>query len=171
LTISKNLPKSNKEITATTVRLVDSNGSMLGIVNIKDALHKAATQGLDLVEISPHSEPPVCKILDFGKFKYEEKKKKQSAKKKQKVVELKEIKLRPNIGENDLLVKVKHIKKFLTEGNKVKVTIRFRGREITHNEIGLELAKKVLQYIEEIGKAEVEPRIEGQQILMIIVAK
>ncbi len=144
---------------------------MLGVISRNEAIRKAQSLGMDLVEMSPEPTPPVCKMLDFGKFKYEAKKKKQLAKKKQKTVELKEIKLRPNIGDNDLQIKIKHIRKFLEEGHKVKITVRFRGREITHNELGIQLAQKILENIEDIGKGEVEPKIEGRQVLMILVAK
>ena len=141
---------------------------MLGVVKLQDAIFRATSQGLDLVEISPNSEPPVCKILDFGKFKYEAKKKKQLAKKKQKSVELKEIKLRPNIGDNDLNIKIKQMTKFLNEGHKVKITVRFRGREITHNELGINLANSIMERTTEVAKAELEPRIEGKQVAMVL---
>ncbi|MEQ9116046.1 MAG: translation initiation factor IF-3 [Rickettsiales bacterium] len=166
--MSKNLPKKNNEITASSVRLVDQNGEMQGIVQRDAAIQKASSLGLDLVEIAPNSEPPVCKILDFGKFKYEAKKKKQLAKKKQKNVELKEIKLRPNIGENDLNIKIKQITKFLTEGHKVKITVRFRGREITHNELGINLANTIVEKTEEISKPESEAKVEGRQVVMVL---
>jgi len=148
--------------------LVDQNGEMLGVVKLQDAIFRATSQGLDLVEISPNSEPPVCKILDFGKFKYEAKKKKQLAKKKQKNIELKEIKLRPNIGDNDLNIKIKQITKFLNEGHKVKITVRFRGREITHNELGINLANSIMESTTEVAKAELEPKIEGKQVAMVL---
>jgi len=148
--------------------LVDQNGEMLGVVKLQDAIFRATSQGLDLVEISPNSEPPVCKILDFGKFKYEAKKKKQLAKKKQKSVELKEIKLRPNIDDNDLNIKIKQMTKFLNEGHKVKITVRFRGREITHNELGINLANSIMERTTEVAKAELEPRIEGKQVAMVL---
>jgi len=141
---------------------------MLGVVKLQDAIFRATSQGLDLVEISPNSEPPVCKILDFGKFKYEAKKKKQLAKKKQKNIELKEIKLRPNIGDNDLNIKIKQITKFLNEGHKVKITVRFRGREITHNELGINLANSIMESTTEVAKAELEPKIEGKQVAMVL---
>lgn len=141
---------------------------MQGIVQRDAAIQKASSLGLDLVEIAPNSEPPVCKILDFGKFKYEAKKKKQLAKKKQKNVELKEIKLRPNIGENDLNIKIKQITKFLTEGHKVKITVRFRGREITHNELGINLANTIVEKTEEISKPESEAKVEGRQVVMVL---
>lgn len=151
--------------------MVDSDGTMLGIVPTREALNKALSLNLDLVEMSSGQDIPVCKLLDFGKFRYESKKKKQQAKKKQKTIELKEIKLRPNISEHDLGVKIKHIRKFLQEGHKVKVTVRFRGREITHNELGIELTQKVLSEVEDLGKAEVEPKVEGRQVLMLLVAR
>ena len=141
---------------------------MLGIIPISEALALAKTRNLDLVEVSPISDPPVCKLLDFGKFKYEAKKKSQTAKKKQKVVEIKEIKLRPNIGEHDYEVKLKSIRKFIGEGNKVKITLKFKGREITHHEIGVQLLEKLQLDVQEISKVEFAPRMEGKQMLMII---
>lgn len=151
--------------------MVDEDGTMLGVVSTHQAILKATSKGLDLVEVSPNATPPVCKILDFGKFKYEAKKKKQLAKKKQKTIELKEIKLRPNIGENDLLIKIRHIRKFLEDGHKVKITVRFRGREITHHELGMDLANKILEEINDLGKAELGPKVEGKQVLMVLVVK
>lgn len=144
---------------------------MEGVVPLNVALAKAEAAGLDLVEISPHSEPPVCKILDFGKYRYESKKKVQKTKKKQKVVEVKEIKLRPNIGKHDLDVKVNQIKKFIGSGEKVKITLRFKGREISHQEIGMNLVKGILEQVSDIAQAEVLPKVEGVQIVTILVAK
>jgi translation initiation factor IF-3 len=153
------------------VRLIDQNSEMVGVVDIATALQYAEKAGLDLVEIAPQSEPPVCKILDFGKFKYEIKKKSSGAKKKQRVVAIKEIKLRITIGEHDLQVKLRHIRGFIADGDKVKVSLKFRGREITHNELGLALMRRVQTEVADIAKADNEPRIEGSQVVMSLVAK
>ena len=142
---------------------------MLGVVSLSEALNLASNAGLDLVEISPQAEPPVCKILDFGKYKYEIKKKAHEAKKKQKVVVIKEMKFRPNIGSGDFDVKMKNIIKFLDEGDKVKVSLQFRGREIVHNDIALGLFRKIIEAAGEIAKVELEPKLEGKQMMMILV--
>ena len=144
---------------------------MIGVVAIDEALDKAADRGLDLVEIAPEADPPVCKILDFGKFKYEVQKKKNEARKKQKVIEVKEIKLRPNIDENDYLVKMRSVKKFIGEGDKVKVTLRFRGREMAHQEIGAKVLERVREDTDEIAKVEQFPRLEGRQMVMVIAPR
>jgi translation initiation factor IF-3 len=141
---------------------------MLGIYQFSKAMDLATSRGLDLVEISPNAEPPVCKIMDFGKFKYEAKKKIQEAKKKQRTSTLKEIKFRPNIGTGDFEIKVKNILKFLEDGDKVKVSMMFRGREIVHNEQSLTLFKKVIEFAGETVKIESEPRLEGKQMMMIL---
>ena len=133
---SREGPRINTQITVPTVRLVKEDGTMVGLTSLRDALSMAADAGLDLVEISPNAEPPVCKILDFGKFKYEIQKKKNEARKKQKVIDVKEIKLRPGIDEHDYEVKMRSVTSFLAEGDKVKVTMRFRGREMVHQELG-----------------------------------
>ena len=166
-----NLPKANKDIRAKEVRLVAEDGEMLGVMSIFDALKKAEIAGLDLVEISPQAEPPVCKMMDFGRFKYESKKKMQESKKKQKVIVLKEVKFRPNIGQNDFDVKVRNIHKFLQDGDKVKVSLWFRGREIVHNEMGKLLFQKVIDAVGEGAKLELEPKMEGKQMMMIMVPK
>ncbi|KKB96800.1 Translation initiation factor IF-3 [Candidatus Arcanobacter lacustris] len=153
------------------MRLVDVDGTMIGIVSLEVAVKMAAEKTLDLVEISPQGDPPVCKILDFGKFKYEAKKKANEARKKQKVVELKEIKLRPNIGQNDYDVKVRSIVKFIGEGDKVKVTLRFKGREMAHQEIGMNLLIRLQNDLVDVVKVELSPRLEGKQMLMILVGK
>jgi len=144
---------------------------MIGVCSLENALIKAHDHGLDLVEISPNASPPVCKLMDFGKFKYESKKKAQDAKKKQRVVVTKEIKLRPNIGENDFQVKLKSINKFIEELDKVKITVKFKGREITHHELGMNLLHRVLEITKEYTKVEIEPRFEGKQLLMQIAPK
>ena len=173
VTLPKNnhLPKSNKEITARQVRLINQNSEMVGVVDLAVALKKAEEAMLDLVEIVPQSDPPVCKILDFGKYKYEIKKKLHNAKKKQKVIAVKEIKLRITIGNHDLQVKLKQIRNFIAEGDKVKISLKFRGREITHNELGIALLQRVQNEVADIAKAELGPKIEGMQAVMMLVTK
>lgn len=144
---------------------------MKGVVKLAEALYAAAQAGLDLVEISPQAEPPVCKIMDFGKYKYESKKRLQESRKKQKVVSVKEIKFRPNIGSGDFEIKLRNIKKFLEDGDKVRVSMWFRGREIVHNELGKALFPKIIEAVADISKVELEPKMEGKQILMILVPK
>ena len=153
------------------VRLVKEDGEMLGVVSTRDALTMAAEVGLDLVEISPTAVPPVCKILDYGKFKYEAQKRKNEAKKKQKVIEVKEIKMRPGIDIHDYDVKMRAIKSFLEEGDKVKVTMRFRGREMMHQELGLKVLDKVRTELDELIKVESHPKLEGRQMIMTIAPK
>ena len=160
-------PKANREITAHKVKLVDSNGKMLGSTSLLDALKKAEVEGLDLVEIAPGDEP-VCKILDFSRFKYDAKKKKQEAKKKQKKHVVKEIKFKVNIGQGDFDVKVNRIRKFLEDGDKVKVSLWFKGREIVHKEKGKDIFDRVLESLGELAKIDVEPKFEGKQILMML---
>lgn len=142
---------------------------MLGVVSLDVAFAAAAKVSLDLVEISPQAEPPVCKIMDFGKYKYESKKRLQDSRKKQKVVSVKEMKFRPNIGEGDLQVKLRNIRKFLQEGDKVRISLWFRGREIVHNEIGMQLLHRIIQELSDVAKVELEPKMEGKQVLMILV--
>ena len=161
----------NHQIDNRTVRLIEADGTNVGIVDRETALRKADESGLDLVEISPNADPPVCKILDIGKFKYEEQKRKNEARKKQKVIEVKEIKLRPNIDDHDYDVKKRAMKRFLEEGDKVKVTLRFRGREMAHMEIGHRLLARVKADFEEDAKVEQEPRTEGRQIVMVVAPK
>lgn len=141
---------------------------MLGIISTKEALQKAQAQGLDLVEISPHVSPPVCKLLDYGKLKYAQQKKKAEAKKKQKVIEVKEIQLRPMISDHDLEVKMKAMDRFIKDGNKIKITMRFRGREVSHHEIGLNILNKIKAEIADRAKVEYEPKMEGRQMIMIV---
>lgn len=155
-------------ITVPSVRLVDAEGEMVGVVPIQDALERAERAGLDLVEVSPNADPPVCKILDFGKLKYQEQKKKSEARKKQKIIEVKEIKMRPNIDTHDYGVKMKAIHKFIGEGDKVKVTIRFRGREMAHQELGMQLLQRVREETGEEAKVEHEPTMEGRQMIMVL---
>ncbi len=165
---SKGFFRSNEEITAPEVRLIDQDGSMIGVVTIFKAMQIALEQGLDLVEVSPQAAPPVCKITNAGKLKYESRKQVQSARKNQKKVQLKEINLRPCIGENDLMIKVNNIIKFITEGNQVKICVKFRGREITHSEQGIELLDKIWLHVAEIAVKESEPKLEGKQMIMRI---
>jgi translation initiation factor IF-3 len=153
------------------VRLVDERGQMVGIVGRNEALTMAANAGLDLVEIAPNADPPVCKILDFGKYKYEEQKKKNEARKKQKIIEVKEIKLRPSIDDHDYEVKRRSMMKFIEEGDKVKVTMRFRGRELAHQELGMDVLMRVRDDLDEIAKIEQMPRMEGRQMTMVISPK
>lgn len=164
-------PRVNQEINSPKVRLVGADGEMVGVVSRSEALTLAEEAGLDLVEVSPNAEPPVCKILDYGKFKYEQQKKKAEAKKKQKVIEVKEVQMRPMIDENDLNVKCRAIKRFLEEGNKVKISMRFRGREISHHEIGMEVLLKVRDDFQETAKIETSPKLEGRQMVMIMSPK
>lgn len=164
----KKLPNANEQIKATTVRLIDEEGNMIGVVSSSEALQKAKRKGLDLVELSPNAKPPVCKILDFGKHKYELQKKAHEAKKKQKTIEIKEIKFRPNIGDHDFQIKLKHIIKFINSGDKVKVSMRFRGREIVKQDIAVEIMRTVLEQVKEIAKPEFGPKMEGRQLLMIL---
>ena len=143
----------------------------MGVMKTADAIAEADSQGLDLVEVSPNTDPPVCKILDYGKFKYEAQKKKNEAKKKQKIIEVKEIKLRPNIDEHDYQVKMRNVQKFLDEGDKVKVTMRFRGREMAHQELGVNVLNRVRDDTEDVAKIEAFPKLEGRQMIMVIAPK
>jgi translation initiation factor IF-3 len=164
-------PRINEAIRAREVRLIDENGQNVGIVSKFDALAKATEAGLDLVEISPDAEPPVCKILDFGKFKYQEQKKAAEARKNQKVVEIKEIKMRPGIDDHDYDVKMRAMQRFFEEGDKVKVTLRFRGREMAHQHLGMDVLKRVKADTEALAKVESEPRFEGKQMVMVLAPK
>ena len=171
LPVQKDGPRINEEIRVREVQLIDNDGKNRGAIPIQQALEIAQEAGLDLVEIAPNSEPPVCKILDYGKFKFQEQKKKNEARKRQKVVELKEIKLRPNIDTHDYEVKAKAMHRFFDEGDKVKVTLRFRGREMAHPELGMKLLNKVQADFDEIAKVEYAPRMEGRQMIMILAPK
>lgn len=141
---------------------------MVGIVSLSEALRRAENVGLDLIEISPQAEPPVCKLLDNGKYKYELQKKKNEAKKNQKIIEIKEIKLRPMIGDHDYEIKLKQMKKFLSEGDKVKVTLRYRGREMAHKELGFKVFERVTRDVEGFGTPDNQPAFEGRQVLMMV---
>ena len=162
-------PRVNEQITASQVRLISSNGEQLGILTTREALIQAEDEGFDLVEVSPDAKPPVCKIIDYGKLKYKEQKSKKEAKKKQKTIEVKEIKMRPGIDTHDYNVKVKALSKFIGGGNKVKVSMRFKGREMEHQNLGFNLLKKLTTEVEEYAKVEVPPKFEGKQIMMILV--
>jgi|TARA_B110000263_G_C15296956_1_gene506010 translation initiation factor IF-3 len=162
-------PRTNEQITASDVRVISSTGKQLGIISIREALNHAEDEGYDLVEVSPDAKPPVCKIIDYGKLKYKEQKSKKEAKKKQKIIEVKEIKMRPGIDTHDYEVKVKALSKFIAGGDKVKVSMRFRGREMEHQDLGRILLKKLISQVAEIAKVEVHPKNEGRQIMMILV--
>ena len=164
-------PRINEAIRSTTVRCIDAEGEQLGVLSIDEALEKAAQAGLDLVELQPNAEPPVCKILDYGKFKYQAQKRANEARKKQKVIEVKEIKLRPNIDDHDYQVKMRAVNKFLAAGDKVKVTLRFRGREMAHVELGAQLLERVRTEIDEVAKVEAMPKMEGRQMIMVIAPR
>ncbi len=161
-------PRINEQIRVPTIRLIDHEGEMVGVISPREAMRMAEEVGLDLVEISPNAEPPVCKILDAGKYKYELQKKAAEARKKQKVVEIKEIKIRPLIGDHDYQVKLKAAMRFLEEGNKVKVTMRFRGRELSNQKLGYDLLNKFKEDLAGKGKVEMDPKSEGKQVIMII---
>ena len=164
-------PRVNDQIEAPNVRVVDSDGGMVGIISLKEGIEMAIEVGLDLVEISPNADPPVCKILDFGKFKYEEQKKKNEARKKQNVIDVKEIKMRPGIDTHDYEVKMRAARRFLDDGDKVKVTIRFRGREMAHQDLGMKLLDRVRVDLDEVAKVEQYPKREGRLMIMVIVPK
>ncbi len=171
LTPSRDGPRVNKEIASIQIRLIDQEGENVGIVATAVALEQAVEAGLDLVEISPGADPPVAKILDYGRFKYEDQKKKNEARKKQKIIEVKEIKMRPNIDQHDYDVKMRSINRFIGDGDKVKVTLRFRGREMVHQELGLKVLNRVREQIDEIAKVEQFPRMEGRQMIMIVAPR
>ena len=158
-------------ISAPTIRLVDLDGEMVGVLSAEEGLQMAIDAGLDLVEVSPNADPPVCKILDYGKFKYEQQKKRNEARKKQKVIEVKEIKMRPGIDEHDYQVKMRSMRRFLGDGDKVKVTIRFRGREMAHQELGMKVLDRVCDDLDELIKVEMVPQIEGRLMTMVLAPK
>lgn len=161
-------PRVNREIVADKIRLIGANSEMIGVTSVAEGLKHAEAAGLDLVEISPDAEPPVCKILDYGKYRFQEQKKFQEARKKQKVIQIKEIKLRPGIGAHDLEIKLKSVNKFLDEGDKVKITLRFRGREMAHQELGMSVLTKVRETLGDRIKVEHEPKMEGRQAIMVV---
>jgi translation initiation factor IF-3 len=161
----------NYRIRVPEVRVIGSDGTQLGIMTSQEAIRKAQEEAMDLVEVNPKADPPVCKIMDFGKFKYEEKKRANEARKKQNVVEIKEVKVRPKTDEHDLDTKVRHIKRFLEEGNKAKLTVRFRGREITHPEKGREVLDEIVQALEGLVVVESNPSMEGKAMTMLLAPK
>jgi translation initiation factor IF-3 len=164
-------PRINHEINAASIRLIDAKGGMLGVVSVKEAIRIAEQAGLDLVEISPGAEPPVCKVMDYGKYKYEAQKKAAEQRKKQKVIVVKEIKLRPTIDKHDLEVKIRAVRGFIADGDKVKFTLKFRGREIAHQELGMKLLEQVQAELAEEVKMEMHPRMEGRQLVMMVAPK
>jgi len=168
---AKDGPRINDEIRVPQVRLIDQHGEMQGVMSAREALIRAYDVGLDLVEISPNAVPPVCKILDYGKYKYEQQKKANEARKKQKVVEIKEIKVRPNIDDHDYDVKMRQMKSFISEGDKVKVTLRFRGREMAHQDLGVKVLDRIRTEMAETTKVEQFPRLENRQMIMVLAPK
>ena len=167
----KSGPRFNEFIQAEKVRVIDGEGENLGVLYTREAIERAAEVGLDLVEVSPSADPPVCKFLDVGKFRYEAQKKANLARKTQKTQELKEIKMRPNIDDHDYDVKMRNVIKFIEHGDKVKCTLRFRGREMAHQELGIELLNRVRADVDEIAKVEAFPRLEGRQMVMVLAPK
>lgn len=162
-------PRTNEAILVEEIRLIDENGEMIGVIKLDKALEKAKAAGLDLVEVSPNAQPPVCKILDYGKYKYQEQKRKAEAKKKQKTVELKEIKLRPGIEDHDFNTKMRAVRKFLNAGDKVKISMRFRGREVVHQDIAMRVFDRVQEEFDEtIAKVDQPPKMEGRQMIMLL---
>ena len=161
-------PRSNNRITSHEVQVIASDGENLGILNLNDAINRARDEGLDLIEIAPNAKPPVCKIMDMGKFKYDQQKKASKAKKNQKKIELKEIKLRPVTGIHDYTFKIKNAQKFLSKGDKVKFTVKFKGRELQHTHLGNKLMDKIIQDMQNIGKVELHPKFDGKQMIMVI---
>ena len=161
-------PKSNNRINSPEVQVIASNGENLGILNTNEAIEMAKEEGLDLIEIAPNAKPPVCKIIDMGKYKYDAQKKANKAKKKQKKIELKEIKLRPVTETHDYQFKIKNAQKFISKGDKVKFTIRFKGRELQHSHLGYDLMNKIKEDMKEVGKVELDPKFDGKQMIMVI---
>lgn len=169
--VKKTKHRVNQDIIADQVRLVGAEGEQLGVVSLSEAQSSADEASMDLVEISPQAEPPVCKLMDYGKFRFEEQKKQQAARKKQKQIQVKEIKFRPGTDIGDYNVKLRNLTRFLTEGDKVKVTLRFRGREMAHQELGRDLLKRVETDLEELGIVEQFPKMEGRQMVMVLAPK
>ena len=164
-------PRVNEYIAVDSVRLIDGEGEQVGVVAIDRALEMAAETGYDLVEISPGAEPPVCKLMDYGKFKYEAQKKAAVARKKQKTIDIKEVKFRPGISRADYDVKLRNIRRFLDDGDKVKITLRFRGREMVHQDLGMKVLMRVRDDLEEISKVAQLPKMEGRQLTMVVTQK
>jgi translation initiation factor IF-3 len=167
----KSGPRYNEMIQVDKVRVIDENGENIGVMYTKEAIEQAASLGLDLVEVSPTADPPVCKFLDVGKFRYEAQKKANVQRKTQKTQDIKEVKMRPNIDTHDYDVKMRNVHKFIGNGDKVKVTLRFRGRELSHQELGMNLLRRVQADVEEVAKVEAYPRMEGRQMLMVLAPK
>ncbi|MBM3595431.1 MAG: translation initiation factor IF-3 [Alphaproteobacteria bacterium] len=167
----KSGPRYNEMIQADKVRVIDENGENIGVMCTREAIEQAAELGLDLVEVSPNADPPVCKFLDVGKFRYEAQKKANVQRKTQKTQDIKEVKIRPNIDTHDYDVKMRNVHKFIGNGDKVKVTLRFRGRELSHQELGMDLLRRVQTDVEEVAKVEAYPRMEGRQMLMVLAPK
>ncbi len=161
-------PRSNNRITSPEVQVITNDGENLGIISINEAVSRAKNEGLDLIEIAPNAKPPVCKIMDMGKYKYDQQKKANKAKKKQKKIELKEIKLRPVTEVHDYTFKIKNAQKFLSKGDKVKFTIKFKGRELQHTNLGNDLMEKIKVDMQSVGKVELQPKFEGKQMIMVI---
>jgi translation initiation factor IF-3 len=161
----------NEEIIASEIRLIGADGEQIGVVSVKEGLRLAEEAELDLVEIVPNAEPPVCRVMDFGKFQFELSKKKHAAKRKQKQIQVKEVKFRPSTEDGDYQVKLRNIIRFLTNGDKVKVTLRFRGREMAHQDIGLKMLQRIEQDLVEYGTVEQFPKLEGRQMVMVIASK
>ncbi len=167
----KSGPRYNQFIQADKVRVIDGEGENLGVMYTRQAIEEAADVGLDLVEVSPNADPPVCKFLDVGKYRYEAQKKANAARKTQKTQEIKEIKMRPNIDDHDYETKMRNVHRFIEDGDKVKVTLRFRGRELSHQQLGMNLLRRVQEDVAEIAKVEAYPRMEGRQMLMVLSPK
>lgn len=167
----KSGPRYDNMIQSEKVRVIDDQGENLGVMYTKEAIEQAAEVGLNLVEVSPNADPPVCKFLDVGKYRYEAQKKANAARKTQKTQDIKEIKMRPNIDTHDYDVKMRNVNKFLEEGDKVKITLRFRGREMAHQELGMNLLRRVQEDVAEVAKVEAYPRLEGRQMLMVLAPK
>ncbi|ODA67814.1 Translation initiation factor IF-3 [Methyloligella halotolerans] len=164
-------PRTNEAIDSEKIQLINAEGDNIGVVALEEGIAQAVEAGLDLVEISPNADPPVCKILDYGKYKYQAQKKAAEARKKQRTVEVKEIKMRPNIDVHDYDVKMRSMVRFFEEGDKVKVTLRFRGREMAHQDLGMDLLKRVREDTVELAKVELEPKLEGRQMIMVLAPR
>ncbi|MDZ7790038.1 MAG: translation initiation factor IF-3 [Xanthomonadales bacterium] len=163
--------RRNEDITAREVRVVGSEGDQIGVMGIRDALERAGEEGMDLVEIAPQADPPVCRIMDWGKFRFEQSKKQQAARKKQKQIQIKEVKFRPGTDDHDYDVKMRNLRRFIDEGDRVKVTLRFRGREMAHQELGLDILQRVEKDMAEETVVEQRPRMEGRQMVMMLAPK
>jgi len=161
----------NDQIDADSVRVIDADGENVGVISVQEGIDIAFDAGLDLVEVSPHASPPVCRVLDYGKYKYQAQKKANEARKKQKVIEVKEIKMRPGIDEHDYQVKMRSVRKFLEHGDKVKMTIRFRGREMAHQDLGMKVLDRVREDVDELAKVEQFPKTEGRMMTMVIAPR